>query len=281
MSQSRNKRTLRITPRATALTIAGSDPSGGAGLQADLKTFQQTGVYGMSAVTLLTVQNTQGVARVETLKPQLIRDQIRAVMTDIPPAAIKIGALGTVEIVRAVAEEVQDCVCPIVIDPVLVSKHGHSLADDDVVDAYCSELLPLATIVTPNRFEAERLTGVSLDSPEAAGEAIEILKSMGVQHTLIKFGKVNGRAQHWLSLEDVNHCLEGEWLEKSGVHGSGCVLSAAITAAFAIGDRNISRIVDFAIEQTYYAIWIDTRLGKGIHPADVRAITGPSLDHLE
>jgi hydroxymethylpyrimidine/phosphomethylpyrimidine kinase len=281
MNKPAAKRTLRITPRATALTIAGSDPSGGAGLQADLKMFQQAGVYGMSAVTLLTVQNTQGVSRVETLNPQLVRDQIRCVLTDIPPAAIKIGALGTAEIVRVVADELQDCECPIVVDPVLVSKHGHSLADEDVEDAYRSELLPLATIVTPNRFETERLTGVKLSDADSVGEAIEILKSFGVQHALIKRGKVDGQAQHWLSLEDENHCIDGEWLDKQGVHGTGCILSAALTAAFALGDRDIARIVGYAIEQTYYAIWIDTRLGKGIHPADVRATVSPRLDHLD
>ncbi len=149
--------TLRISPGATALTIAGSDPSGGAGLQADLKTFQQAGVFGTSAITLLTVQNTQGVSRIETLDPELIRQQIRAVLSDIPPRAIKVGALGTVEIVRAVASEIEAVECPVVVDPVLVSKHGHPLADEDVVDAYRTELLPLATFVTPNRLRRRAL----------------------------------------------------------------------------------------------------------------------------
>ena len=117
--------TLRITPSATALTIAGSDPSGGAGLQADLKTFQQLGVYGMSVVTLLTVQNTLAVTRVHVLPPDLIQEQFLAVLSDIPPRAIKTGALGNVDVVHAVSDLLTDVTCPIVVDPVLVSKHGH------------------------------------------------------------------------------------------------------------------------------------------------------------
>lgn len=278
MTQSAQTRTIRITPGATALTIAGSDPSGGAGLQADLKTFQQAGVFGMSAITLITVQNTYGVTQVETLDPGLIRAQIQAVLSDIPPRAIKVGALGAVEIVHAVAEELEAVDCPIIIDPVLVSKHGHSLADDDVVDAYRNVLLPLATFVTPNRFETERLTGMTLLSADAVCEAIASLKSFGVQYPVIKRGRVDDKAQHWVGLAEVNHCFEVEWLDKTGVHGAGCILSAAITAALAMGLRDVNDVVNYAIEQTYYSIWIDTRLGHGIHPADVRAMQQPGAE---
>ena len=140
--------TLRITPSATALTIAGSDPSGGAGLQADLKTFQQLGVYGMSVVTLLTVQNTQAVTRVHVLPNDLILEQLLAVLSDIPPRAIKIGAIGNPDVVHTISEVLGDVSCPIVVDPVLVSKHGHLLADDDVVHAYRTKLLSHAFLVT-------------------------------------------------------------------------------------------------------------------------------------
>ncbi len=147
---------FRFDPQATALTIAGSDPSGGAGLQADLKVFQQLGVYGMSVVTLLTVQNTQAVSRVEVMSTDLILQQLDAVMQDIPPKAIKIGALGNANVVQAVGERLAKLETPIVVDPVLVSKHGHPLASDDVVDAYRKFLFPIATVITPNRLEAAR-----------------------------------------------------------------------------------------------------------------------------
>lgn len=278
MTKAVGTRTIRITPGATALTIAGSDPSGGAGLQADLKTFQQAGVFGMSAVTLITVQNTRGVTQVETLDPGLIRAQVQAVLSDIPPRAIKVGALGSVDIVHVVAEELENVDCPIIVDPVLVSKHGHALADEDVVDAYRTALLPSATFVTPNRFETERLTGVTLRSADAVCEAIAVLKSLGVQYPFIKRGHMDGKAQHWVGLAEVNQCFEVEWLDKNGVHGAGCILSAAITAALAMGIQDVNDVVNYAIEQTYYSIWIDTRLGNGIHPADVRAMQPPGSD---
>ena len=165
----------KIFPRAVALTIAGSDPSGGAGLQADLKTFQQLGVYGMTAVTLITVQNTQSLQRIEVLSPEMVVAQLDAVLVDIPPRAIKTGALGNAAVVQAVGERLQGVDGPLVVDPVLVSKHGQLLAGDDVMEAYRKYLLPQALLVTPNRFEAERLTGLKLDSPQRVAEAIDCL----------------------------------------------------------------------------------------------------------
>lgn len=282
MSKARasGRRKISMVPKATALTIAGSDPSGGAGLQADLKTFQQAGVFGTSAVTLITVQNTQGVTRVEMLSPQLVREQIRAVLSDIPPRAIKVGALGTSEMVRVVAEELKACTCPIVVDPVLVSKHGHSLADDDAVQTFRTSLLPLATVVTPNRLEAERLTGIVLNSNEACRRAIEALRTAGVRYPLIKAGLVDDVARHWLGLPHVDKQIDGAWLDKTGVHGSGCVLAAAMTAAFALGCRDVSAITAYAIEETFSAIAINTRLGLGIHPVDVRVMRRDPFEFL-
>lgn len=201
-----------LFPHAVALTIAGSDPSGGAGLQADLKTFQQLGVFGMSAVTLLTVQNTQAVTQVQTLSPQWVVDQIRAVVTDIPPSAIKVGALGTAAMVRAVAEELSG-LCgshgvPLIVDPVLVSKHGHALVDPNesesaVVNAYREHLLPLATMVTPNRFEALKLGGPAGSTlrPEAIGAAdfqtwAAAILRLGPRAVLLKAGGVDGHSLH-------------------------------------------------------------------------------------
>ncbi|MFZ9916565.1 MAG: bifunctional hydroxymethylpyrimidine kinase/phosphomethylpyrimidine kinase, partial [Phycisphaerales bacterium] len=145
-----------------ALTIAGSDPSGGAGLQADLKTFHRHGVYGESVVTLLTVQNTRAVSAIEFVDPGFVVAQIDAVVGDIPPAAAKTGALGRADIIEAVAARAKEFRFPLVVDPVMVSKHGAPLIADDAVDALVRRLLPLATVVTPNMAEAARLSGIEV-----------------------------------------------------------------------------------------------------------------------
>lgn len=271
------EKTFTIRPLATALTIAGSDPSGGAGLQADLKTFQQLGVYGMSVVTLITVQNTVSVERVEVLSPDLVAAQFQAVMKDIPPRAIKVGALGNAELVRTVAELLQDVDCPVIVDPVLVSKHGQSLVTDDVVDAYRQYLLPQAYLVTPNRFETERLTGLSLLSDgnlddAMLSEAVHELHELGVPFVLIKAGQSNGKFVHVLGLEQQDMWMEVPYLSATNLHGSGCVLSAAITAQLALGGQEVSDAVDFAIRRVFDAISCNTELGQGVHPVEVRAM---------
>src|SRR5579885_2746213 len=138
-----------------ALTIAGSDPSGGAGIQADLKTFHQFGVYGEAAITLITVQNTTRVSRIEVLSADLVREQIEAVLEDIPPAAAKTGALGSAAVVRAVAALAAPFDFPLVVDPVTVSKHGRPLLPEDALRALREDLLPHAFLLTPNIPEAE------------------------------------------------------------------------------------------------------------------------------
>src|SRR5262245_3185378 len=148
--------------RPVALTIAGSDPGGGAGIQADLKTFHRFGVYGEAVITLLTVQNTVRVSRVEVMSPELVEQQIETVLEDLPPMAAKTGALGSAEVVRAVARAAERFAFPLVVDPVMISKHGHSLLPEDAVAAVREELLPRAALVTPNVPEAEALSGVAI-----------------------------------------------------------------------------------------------------------------------
>jgi hydroxymethylpyrimidine/phosphomethylpyrimidine kinase len=263
---------LRITPSATALTIAGSDPSGGAGLQADLKTFQHLGVYGMSVVTLLTVQNTQAVTRVLVMPTDLILQQLLAVLPDIPPRAIKTGALGNADVVNMISEELSKVTCPIVVDPVLVSKHGHLLADDDVVAAYRKKLLPHAFLVTPNRFEAERLTGLQLTDEESVCEAIQRIRDLGAKFVLIKMGIADGMSQHMLGTAEANYAIDIPALRRNNTHGSGCILAAAITAKLALGESDISAAVHFGIHRAYEAVYLNTHLGQGIHPAEIRAM---------
>jgi hydroxymethylpyrimidine/phosphomethylpyrimidine kinase len=207
-----------------ALTIAGSDPSGGAGIQADLKTFHQLHVYGAAAITLITVQNTTRVSRVETLDPALVSEQIDAVLEDLPPQAAKTGALGTAAIIEAVA----GCAikCPLVVDPVMISKHGAPLMDSTARGALRRLLLPKAALVTPNLHEAAEL----------ARMPVEDLDQMRVAATrigpsvLIKGGHLNGDAVDLLYHDGGFTELRAARVDTRHTHGTGCTYSAAITA---------------------------------------------------
>src|SRR5579864_2399510 len=168
-----------------ALTIAGSDPSGGAGLQADLKTFHRFGVYGEAVATLITVQNTLGVSRVHTLPADLVTAQIQAVIEDIPPQAAKTGALGSCEVVRAVAEAAQRFSFPLVVDPVMISKHGARLLDQDACRILMERLIPLAFLLIPNLDEAAMLAGFAVDDRASMLRAAEKLASQGAANVLV------------------------------------------------------------------------------------------------
>lgn len=213
-----------------ALTIAGSDPSGGAGIQADLKTFHQFGVYGEAVITLLTVQNTTRVSRVECLAPAFVIDQLNAVLEDIPPQAAKTGALGNAEIVEAVAEAAKSFRFPIVVDPVMISKHGAALIAPDAAESVKRKLIPVATLVTPNLPEAEALTGTS--EPRRAAEQ---LLRLGAQAALIKGGHAKDNATDYLLCPDGWYEFPAPHIDTPHTHGTGCTYSAAITACLAQG----------------------------------------------
>jgi len=264
---------------AVALTIAGSDPSGGAGLQADLKTFQQCGVYGMSVVTLLTVQNTQAVTDVQLLSPDLIQRQLTAVVSDIPPTTIKTGALGSAEIIAQVADGLRRLAAgvPVIVDPVLVSKHGHSLANEDVVAAYRAELLPQAWLVTPNRFELQSLTGCDLADPQSLRSGIAQLHALGTPHVLIKLGPVDGVSRHLLSVAGELLTIDHPLVDRPSNHGAGCVLSALVTAGLATTRSqsktlDVPTLVSAAIAQAWRAVAHPNSLGQGIPPAETRCL---------
>ncbi len=218
-----------------ALTIAGSDPAGGAGIQADLKTFHRFGVYGQAVVTLLTAQNTKGVQRVHVEPVDVVQAQLASVFDDLVPRAAKTGALGSVEMVTAVAggltgvESMQ-----LVVDPVLVSKHGAALAGEGVADAVRGLLLPIAAVVTPNRFEAEALTGIAVDGREAAERAAAAMCAAGCGAVVVK--DVPGLDGDLLVGPDGVQVFYGPRLDTRHRHGSGCSFSAALTARLAHGD---------------------------------------------
>lgn len=214
-----------------ALTIAGSDPSGGAGIQADLKTFHQLRVYGTAAVTLITVQNTVGMSRVQTLEPELVAGQIEAVLEDLPPQAVKTGALGTAAIIKAVAAI--EMKCPLVVDPVMVGKHGAHLMDAAALDAFRDLLLPKATLITPNLDEAEALAGMPVRNPGQMKQAALGIAKRGARAVLIKGGHLDCDAVDILLHNGVFTELRAPRVDTRHTHGTGCTYSAAITACLA------------------------------------------------
>ena len=249
----------------SALTIAGSDPSGGAGIQADLKTFHQFRVYGTAAITLLTVQNTRGVTRVEVMPPGLIADQISAVVADIPPLAAKTGALGSRAAVETIAELAADFVFPLVIDPVMISKHGSPLLDADAQAAMSSLLLPRATLITPNLFEAEALSGKPVADLDGMKRAAERLLAMGAKAALIKGGHLNGDAVDLLLTDQGFQEFRALRIDTPHTHGTGCTYSAAITAGLAVG-RDLASAVEEAKCFVTRAIASAPGLGHGAGP---------------
>jgi hydroxymethylpyrimidine/phosphomethylpyrimidine kinase len=258
--------------KAVALTIAGSDPSGGAGIQADLKTFHQFGVYGEAVITLITVQNTRGVDRVEFLAPDLIADQIRAVLDDIPPAAAKIGALGNSGIIEAVAGLAAGFPFPLVVDPVIVSKHGAALLEADAVDALKTRLLPHAFLVTPNLDEAALLTGAKIRNIAEMRNAAEKLAALGPRAVLVKGGHLgDGDATDVLLYQGEFREFTSPRIATRNTHGTGCTLSAAITAGLASG-RELPEAVERAKRYVTAAIRSNPGLGAGAGPLDHHAL---------
>ena len=250
-----------------ALTIAGSDPSGGAGLQVDLKTFQSHGVYGMAVVTLITVQNTRGVDRVETLAPDLVVEQLGAVLDDIPPAAMKTGSLGSPAIIGAVTKRLDGVDAPLVVDPVMVSKHGALLVDGETETAFRELLLPRATLVTPNRREAERLTGREIETLSDLERAASELSELGPACVLVKGGVLPGRNDSLDALatrRGVRVFVQRRLLDPAR-HGAGCMLSAAITARLALGEET-EDAVERSLDLVSRAMERGVQLGGGIRP---------------
>lgn len=250
-----------------ALTIAGSDPSGGAGIQADLKTFHQFRVYGQAVLTLVTVQNSLGVTRVEVLDAGLVAQQIAAVVEDMPPTAAKTGALGSAAILETVARMAATFPFPLVVDPVMVSKHGHPLLPPEACSVMRDRLLPLATLVTPNLPEAEALTGIAIRTEDDMRQAASRLRAMGPRAVLVKGGHLEGEA--------VDILFDGsDWREfrapriaTAHTHGTGCTYSAAIAACLALG-LPLGDAVARAKEFINQAIRTNPGLGHGAGPVN-------------
>lgn len=248
-----------------ALTIAGSDSGGGAGIQADLKTFQRFGVFGTSVITAITAQNTLGVRAVHAVPVDMVRAQISALASDLPAAACKTGMLASAELVRVVADAL-DPATPYVCDPVMVASSGDRLLDPDAERVTLERLIPIATVVTPNLDEAAILAGFPVtdrDSMERAGQA---LLELGAAAVLIKGGHLAGP-----ELVDVLVTREGvrrfehARFETTSTHGTGCTLSAAVTALLALG-HPLETAVTEALDYLRRAIAAAPKLGRGHGP---------------
>lgn len=224
------------------LTIAGSDSGGGAGIQADLKTFSALGCYGMSAITALTAQNTTGVTAIHGVPTDFLAAQIDAVLSDIGCDAVKIGMLHSPEVIQIVADRLRyHQVNNIVLDPVMVAKGGDKLIQDDAIDAIRKILIPMATVITPNLAEAEILLNTTITTTEAMYEACELLTQHGAQAVLLKGGRLD-KERHssddiFYKRDDKRHQrLNAKRIDTHNVHGTGCTLSSAITAYLAHGE---------------------------------------------
>lgn len=252
-----------------ALTIAGSDPSGGAGLQADLKTFHRFGCYGMSVVTLVTAQNTRGVSRVDLLEPDAVLAQLDAVWSDLPPAALKTGAIGSAALIGAVAGFLAARRGPpLVLDPVMISKHGHRLLPDDAVRALVDGLLPLAAVVTPNWHEAAALTGLAVRDADGARAAARRLRERGAAAVLVKGGAgADGLSADLLVDATGELELPALRLATRATHGTGCTFAAALTAQLALGE-GLRPAALRAKAFIHHAIATAPDLGGGLGPVN-------------
>jgi hydroxymethylpyrimidine/phosphomethylpyrimidine kinase len=255
-------------PRPVALTIAGSDSGGGAGIQADLKTFHAFGVFGTSAITAITAQNTLGVTAVHAIPLEIVRAQIDAVVTDLPPAALKTGMLATAELVRTVAAAIRGHgLTRYVLDPVMVSTSGHRLLDADAEATLGRELLPLAALVTPNLHEARILTGEEVASLEDMRRAAHALVGMGAGAALLKGGHLDGDAVDLLWDGAEERIWRKPRIPTRHTHGTGCTLSAAVAAGLARG-LALPDATDRAVRWVAKAIETAPGLGAGHGPVN-------------
>ncbi len=250
-----------------ALTIAGSDSGGGAGIQADLKTFAAHGVYGMSAITAVTAQNTMGVSAIHTIPADMVVAQIEAIASDIGTDAVKTGMLATAAIVEAVAAAIVDLDLPrAVIDPVMVAKGGARLLDDEAIDAMRTELLPRAMVITPNTEEATALLGDAVRTLDDARSAARRLKALGPGAVIIKGGHLEGPQAIDILFDGINLVeLRGPRIATTSTHGTGCTFASAIAANLALGldlREAAQRAKDYVVE----AIRRAPQLGRGHGP---------------
>lgn len=250
------------------LTIAGSDCSGGAGIQADLKTFSAHGVYGMSVIVSVVAENTSRVIDIQDISPDMILKQMDAVFEDIEVDAVKIGMLSGCECMRAVSEGLRKYKPEnIVIDPVMLAKGGHALMQLNAIEFFKSQLIPFAHMLTPNIPEAEVLTGMKIDSVPEMKEAAQIIYSMGAKSVLVKGGHLNGDAEDILFDGTNFYSFKTKRIDTKNTHGTGCTFSSAIASNLALG-KDLYNSVNAAKEYVTMAIEHSLEIGKGHGPTN-------------
>ena len=255
---------MRTVP--TAMTIAGSDSGGGAGIQADLKTFAALGVYGTSVLTAITAQNTVSVSAVHEVPTGIISAQIDAVLSDIGADAVKTGMLASSSIITCVADKLRRRPVPwLVVDPVMVAKSGDALLWEDAVDALKSLLVPLASVITPNMPEAEALTGMKIDTDSQVREAAEKFMAMGAKSVVVKGGHREGPATDLFFDGSSFHEFTSPRIETANTHGTGCTFASAIAAGLARG-MTLLQAVALAKDYVTEAIRSSFSVGQGHGP---------------
>ena len=257
-----------MSRRKTALTIAGSDSSGGAGIQADIKTMMANGVYAMSAVTALTAQNTTGVTGIMEVTPDFLRLQMEAVFTDIFPDAVKIGMVSSAGLIHAIAEMLKKYQANnVVVDPVMIATSGARLIEEDAIETLRRELIPLATVLTPNIPEAETLCGEKIASAADMERAAACIGERYGCAVLLKGGHKLNDANDFLWEKSGTRWYPGQRIDNPNTHGTGCTLSSAIAANLAKG-MTLSGAVEQAKEYISGALAAMLDLGKGSGPMD-------------
>ncbi|HKP68509.1 MAG TPA: bifunctional hydroxymethylpyrimidine kinase/phosphomethylpyrimidine kinase [Pyrinomonadaceae bacterium] len=264
-----------MTKQPVCLTIAGLDPSGGAGVIADVKTFSAFGCFASAAITSLTFQNTVGVFGAEHQSANVVRKQVEPVIEDYEVAAVKTGMLPTAEVIEETARLIARMNgVKFVVDPVVRSTSGFDLIDDAALRVLVEKLFPLADVVTPNRPEAERITGRKIESRSDVEVAARDMQTMGARNVLIKGGHLDHetKAVDFLFIGDDLHILEAELIETTATHGTGCTLAAAIAANLALG-RDLVDAVRVAKDFVNAAIKTAPMLGHGHSPINISAAT--------
>ena len=261
-----------MTRKPIALTIAGSDPSGGAGIQADLKTFCARGVYGAAVLTALTAQNTTGVSDIHAPPPEFVAEQLRMVLEDLDVGAAKTGMLFSATIIEAIAPLLKLTRFPLVVDPVCVAQSGARLLREDAVEALRATMLPLAALITPNLPEAEVLSGIAVGKPEKTFHAMEKLIDMGAGAVLLKGGHAQAEAggqvvDYLMTAKGEVDTIPHPRIGSGSLHGTGCSLAAAVAAELAKG-LPLSEAVTEARAWLQRAIAGAYPVGKGVGPVD-------------
>jgi hydroxymethylpyrimidine kinase / phosphomethylpyrimidine kinase / thiamine-phosphate diphosphorylase len=249
-----------------ALSIAGSDSSAGAGVQADLKTFSALGVYGCTAITAITAQNTRKIAKVFEIPANIVRAQVKAVMSDLSPNAVKVGMVYNTEIIDVIGSLLSKTDTPVVLDPILAAGTGYNLLQESALEPFVKRLIPLCTLVTPNRMEAEKLSGVKIRKVGDAIEAAKKIRALGAHNVILKGGHLGGDVVTDILLEKNGKVtkMSNQRIGVKETHGSGCNFSAAATSYIARG-FSISEVCVRANEYVHSALMSAIQVGRGLH----------------